>query len=316
MRNIFLVYITFFLFSLLLLQSCSTDTDFRDVVYTNDFAPVMSALEDEMPLNKRIDDETTITVAIEEHALRIETADDNPPKVQQLETWWDSLPQPVQSQIKSNVIDIELVSNIRTADQNKVNPVLADSIIETTGEALELIIGANTDMKYKVSTTLVQAVDSFNNFDDHHATNIRLVKKVPVKLHRFKADFFLRNSEVSNDNIRSLQYWWSNLPKDIQDKLKRQELAFDLTCHTVLNLDQEEPSSIANTAAQEYVDIMADILHRMVGVYKVNQREFPIASLQTSTKFEKMDAKRLNMPANQFISIQLRKNKTMVKRPL
>ena len=107
-----------------------------------------------------------------------------------------------------------------------------------------------------------------------------------------------------------------NWSKYKEAKFPESSNAFDLTCHTVLNLDQEEPSSIANTAAQEYVDIMADILHRMVGVYKVNQREFPIASLQTSTKFEKMDAKRLNMPANQFISIQLRKNKTMVKRPL
>ena len=56
MRNIFLVYITFFLFSLLLLQCCSTDTDFRDVVYTNDFAPVMSALEDEFKVTLETDD--------------------------------------------------------------------------------------------------------------------------------------------------------------------------------------------------------------------------------------------------------------------
>lgn len=316
MRTFVIKYSVFILLTMLLLQSCFDNADFRDVVYINDVAATVPISTSEKPSNTQIDEETTISVAIEEHALQIQSAENNPQKVKQLETWWDSLPHPVQIQIKTNQIDIELVSNIRTADQAKLNPILADSMIETTGDALEQIIGSDTYLKYKVSTTLVEPFDSSDHIHDHHATNIRLVKKVPVKLNRFKADLFLRNNEVSNDNIRSLQYWWSNLPEDIQDKIKRQELAFDMTCHTMLFLEQEQVTSIANTAAQEYVDIMADILHRIVGVYKVNQREFPVASIQTSTKFESMDAKSLNMPANQFISIQLRKNKTLVKRPL
>ena len=316
MRRFVIKYTAFILFSMLVMQSCLDNTDFRDVVYINDVATTTPVSTTQKPSNTQVDEETTISVAIEEHAFRIQSAENNPQKVKQLETWWDSLPHPVQVQIKSNEIDIELVSNIRTANQAKLDPILADSMIETTGDALEQIIGADTYLKYKISTTLVEPFDSSEHIHDHHATNIRLVKKVPVKLNRFKADFFLRNNEVSNDNIRALQYWWTNLPRNIQDKIKRQELAFDMTCHTMLLLEQEEVTSIANTAAQEYVDIMADILHRIVGVYKVNQHEFPVASIQTSTKFETMDARSLNLPANQFISIQLRKNKTLVKRPL
>lgn len=303
-----------------ILVSCNTD----DVQVADNHQVMLNDVDDSrnaLPSNEvtTSEEEMTIAVPIQEHEIRIirEESEQQQAKlseanVKELESWWDSLPKPVQTQIKANKIDIEVVSSIRTNDKNDINPQLNDSQIEKTGETLEQIIGKETDMKYTVSTTLIDGKQ--NKEKGEHATNIRLVKQVPVKLQKFEADIFLRDKEVTNDNIRTLQYWWTNLPEDVRNKIKSREIVLDVACHTVNEMD--DPSDKEMMAAQEFAGIMGDVLNRLIGVYKVNNREFSMAQIKTSTQQEKANAKNLKYPAKQYVKVSLRKNKAFVPNSL
>ncbi|BDS10300.1 hypothetical protein [Aureispira anguillae] len=265
------------------------------------------------------DEEMTISVPIQEHEIRIVRAKNEQKQaklsdanVKELESWWDSLPKPVQSQIKAKKIDIEVVSKIRTNDKQDINPQLNDSQIENTGETLEQIIGKETEMKYTVSTTLIDGQK--NPQEGEHATNIRLVKQVPVKLQKFTADIFIRENDVNNDNIRTLQYWWTNLPQDVRNKIKRREIVLDVVCHTVEDIDGARTEDLA--AAEDFAAVMGDVLNRMVGVYKAGKKEYSLAQIKTATQLEKATAKNLKLPAKQYIKISLRKNKAFIPNSL
>jgi hypothetical protein len=268
------------------------------------------------------DEEMTISVPIEEHEFSItrENGEQNlislsDANVRELESWWDSLPQPVQSKIKTNQIDIEVVSSIRTHNENDINPFLNDSQVESAGQTLEQIIGQETDMKYTVNTVLID--NDKDIYHGEHATNIRLVKHVPVKLHKFNADIFIREQYVSNQNIRTLQYWWINLPEDIRNKIKKQELTLDLTCHSIIRLDDELPDiSLMDRVDDDHIAIMGDVLNRMIGVYKIGDKTISIAKMNTYTKIDTANSLNLNFPANQYVNISIRKNKISVPSPL
>lgn len=272
-------------------------------------------------VNIKEDEEMTISVPIEEHEFSItrENGEENlitlsDANVRELESWWDSLPQPLQSKIKTKEIDIEVVSSIRTYNEKDINPFLNDSQVESTGETLEQIIGQETVMKYTVNTVLI---DNGKDIDrGEHATNIRLVKHIPVKLHKFNADVFIRDQYVSNENIRTLQYWWVSLPEDIRNKIKKQELILDLTCHTIIGLDDRLSDNSLTDGADDYIAIMGDVLNRMVGVYKIGDKTLSIAKMNTYTKVDTVNSINLNFPANQYLNISIRKNKISVPSPL
>jgi len=272
-------------------------------------------------VNIKEDEEMTISVSIEEHEFSItrENGEENlitlsDANVRELESWWDSLPQPLQSKIKTKEIDIEVVSSIRTYNEKDINPFLNDSQVESTGETLEQIIGQETVMKYTVNTVLI---DNGKDIDrGEHATNIRLVKHIPVKLHKFNADVFIRDQYVSNENIRTLQYWWVSLPEDIRNKIKKQELILDLTCHTIIGLDDRLSDNSLTDGADDYIAIMGDVLNRMVGVYKIGDKTLSIAKMNTYTKVDTVNSINLNFPANQYLNISIRKNKISVPSPL
>lgn len=268
------------------------------------------------PVAGENNEELTISVPIQEHAIRIvrkkqeqQEAKLSAENVKELETWWDSLPKPVQSKIKSNEIDIEVVSKITSNKAADINPELNDSQIENTGETLEQIIGTETDMKYTVNTTLID--NNKNTAEGEYATNIRLVKQVPVKLQKFSTDVFLRSESVSNDNIRTLQYWWTNLPDDVQMKIKRQELVLDLTCHIIEALDDTEMDA-AMMNAQNHTSVMEDVLNRLVGVYKAGKKEYSIAKIKSKIQRDPASAETAKLPSKQYFTIGLRKNKTFI----
>lgn len=318
MKDTFIYNIILTSFVAILLTGCA-----------NDAAPVAANDDDSVIVNNEnlalnttsstttIDEEMTISVPIQEHEIRLIRAKNEQKEaklsdanVKELESWWDSLPKPVQSQIKSNEIDIEVVSNIRTNDKKDINPQLNDSQIENTGEALEQIIGSETEMKYTVSTTLIDGQK--NPQEGEHATNIRLVKQVPVKLQEFTADIFLREKNVTNDNIKTLQYWWTNLPQDVQNKIKRREIILDVVCHTVEEIDGKADL----VAAEDFSAIMGDVLNRLVGVYKAGSKEYSLAQIKTSVQLEKANAKNLKFPAKEYVKISLRKNKAFLPNSL
>jgi hypothetical protein len=272
--------------------------------------------ESELITSVAAEEETTISVPIEQHVFSISREKDeikqaklSDQNVRELESWWDSLPQPLQSEIKANKVDIEVVSEITTSDEQTINPDLNDSQIETTGETLEQIIGTNTDMKYTISTKLIDSAETTRlKVNEEHKTNIRLVKQVPVKLNTLGAEIYLRNEAVDNDNIRTLQYWWENLPADIKEKIKARELELNLTCHTV-DAGVENSVVVSEEQASENATIMNDLMNRLVGVYRVGEKEFSMAKTSVEIKTEKATVKTANLPANQYITISLRKNK-------
>lgn len=306
--------------------SCSDNSELREVTYYDNIyddtnpEPLLKASD-----IRTSEDELTISVPIQEHEFHMTRENGEQRKVnlsaenvKDMESWWDSLPSPVQSQIKANEIDIEVVSNIRSHNQNDINQQLNDSQIENTGETLEQIIGFETGMKYTVSTMLIDNSQQSDINNGQHATNIRLVKRIPVKLQQFETDIFLRKNEVSNENVSTLQYWWSSLPEDIQSKIKNQEIVLDVACHTILDIDidNESENTLSGIMAKEYAEIINDVLSRMIGVCKINNKEFPLANIRTFTRFDKTNAKNLNFPSKQFINISLHKNKTIVKNPI
>lgn len=264
-------------------------------------------------------EEMTIAVPIEAHEVKIVREKHEHQQIQlseanvkELESWWDSLPKPVQSQIKANEIDIEVVSKICTNDKKTVNPALNDSQIEQTGEALEQIIGTETGMTYTVSTTLLDEKQlQTPQTKETHETNIRLVKQIPVKLQQFTTDIFLRDGQINNENIQTLQYWWTNLPLDVQNKIKSRQLVVDITCNTVAAVDGDlEHQGLE----EDHTAVMQDLLERMVGVYTMNQREYALAEIYTHVKEAPLTTKNVTLPARQYIRLELRKNKQIVTR--
>lgn len=261
------------------------------------------------------EEETTISMPMQQHLFSISRQHDevnqtnlSAQNVRDLESWWDSLPQPLQSEIKANKVDIEVVSEITTADEQTINPRLNDSQIEKTGETLEQIIGANTDMKYTVSTKLLDSTN-ISLVNEQHTTNIRLVKQVPVKLQTFATEVYLREGSIGNENIQTLQYWWDNLPTDIQEKIKTRELEVNLTCHVVN--PEVETKSIADlqALANQNAVVSNDILNRLIGVYKVEDKEYSMAKTTVQIKIETATEKTTKLPAQQYISIKIHNNK-------
>lgn len=277
-----------------------------------------SLMEVEAEKDAMTPEEMTIAMPLS-HEIRIIRGEDEQQQaklsaanVKELESWWDSLPKPVQSQIKAKEIDIEVVSKIRTNDKKAINPQLNDSQIENTGEALEQIIGSQTGMTYTVSTTLIE--DQKNKVEGEHATNIRLVKPMPVKLQQFDTEIFLREDQVNNDNIQSLQYWWTHLPEAVQNKIKSREIIIDVNYHRVTSMEGTATTKLRE--GEEFTAVMSDLLQRLVGVYKVGNKEFPLVQVASAYKAERPTAQNADLPASQYIKIGLRKNKDLLLAPM
>ncbi|MFK7798840.1 MAG: hypothetical protein AB8E82_15420 [Aureispira sp.] len=267
-------------------------------------APVPEEMTIAMPLSHEI---RLIRRQDEQQQAKLSEAN-----VKELESWWDSLPKPVQSQIKSKEIDIEVFSKIRTNDKKVINPQLNDSQIENTGEALEQIIGSQTGMTYTVSTTLIE--NKATGVEQEHATNIRLVKQMPVKLQQFDTEIFLREEQVNNDNIQSLQYWWTHLPEDVQNKIKSREIVVDVNYHRLATVEGAEEAALQ--LGEGYTAVMGDVLQRLIGVYKVGNKEYALAKVASTFKVDQSTANNADLPAPHYIKIGLRKNKDLVPAPM
>ncbi|MCH2046795.1 MAG: hypothetical protein MK212_21955, partial [Saprospiraceae bacterium] len=192
-----------------------------------------------------------------------------------------------------------------------VDPTVTNTQVENTGEALEQIIGTPTGMTYTVNTTVIK--DNSRENVREHATNIHLVKKVPVKLKEFSAQIFVEQEGVSNDNIQSLQYWWLTLPQEIQEKIQNRELFIDLACYTIdqRDIDVEQNFHLGENA-EDNLAIMQDLLDGMIGVYKMGDQLESIAKIKTSVLSEPSNAQNMKYPTNQYIKVSLRTNKSIV----
>lgn len=239
----------------------------------------------------------TIGVPIEQHSVQL-TQTGSQKTTSELQQWWDSLPKPLQSQIKAKEVGVQLISSVRTSPEDAKQ---ADMQIAETTKELERIIGAPADMS--VSTTVLeQPVADLAET----TTSIQLLKKVPVKLSEFSTQIFLRKGEVTYENIQSMQYWWLSLPQELQDKIKRREIEIEVACYTVDkgDLDIQAPRYLADNAEQHAM-VLADALNELIGSYSAGSKRLPLAKIDTKAFIEKSNNKNFNYPAPQYIMLQL-----------
>lgn len=263
-------------------------------------------------------EETTISVKMSEHSVQLVLLGDeikntklSKDKVKELESWWDSLPKPIQSQIMSNKLDISVESNIKTSSNKTVDPSVTNTQVENTGETLEKIIGTATEMTYTVNTTVIE--NRGQKSVSEHATNIHLVKKVPVKLKEFTAQIFIDKEDVSNDNIQSLQYWWLTLPQEIQEKIQSRELSIDLACYTIDQSDLDiEKGKQLGVNAEDHLAVMEGVLDGMIGVYQMSGMQQSVAKINSKSLIEPASTQSMKYPSNQYIKLTLRTNKAII----
>lgn len=259
--------------------------------------------------------EEIIDLKISEHSIKIvhqNTANTDKhlakAEVDEIKTWWDSLPEPIQTQVKANEMDIEVVSKIKTNEQTPANVGVADAKVEETGKELEKIIGGSADVTLKVNTITNNTIPENTEIAE---TNITVVRTVPVNLTDFNETIFLRGDKVTADNVQTLQYWWLTLPQDLQTKIKQQEVVLEMVCYTVDKgeMDKGNEEQQLGLQAEEQAMIAADMLNQVIGVYKQNKRTLPLAQIGTSSFIEKVNNKNIKYPARQYIKIQLKANK-------
>ena len=266
---------------------------------------------------KKAGDETdtvSVKVKIAEHSVKIVLPKEDIKKsqlsatnVKELESWWDSLPKPLQSQIKANEVEIEVVSNVRSTDKAAINSSVTDTRIENTGAALERIIGSSTDMTFTVNTTLLEGKTTAST--DELSTNITLVKKMPVKLTQFTGEIVLKDNDISNKNIQSLQYWWTTLPADLQQKIQSREIVVELTCVALDRALDSRQNTKVGDSADGFAFVMTDILHQMIGYHSVGKKNVPVANIKSNAVIEKVQEHNAHIEAPYFIRLQLKNAK-------
>ena len=265
-------------------------------------------------------DTVSVKVKISEHSVKILLPKEDLKKsqlsaanVKELESWWDSLPKPLQSQIKANEVEIELVSNVRSTDKAAINSSVTDTRIENTGAALERIIGSSTDMTFTVNTTLLEGKTTASN--DELSTNISLVKKVPVKLMQFGGEISIKENDISNKNIQSLQYWWTTLPAELQQKIQNREVIIELTCVAIDRDIDGKGNPNVGSSADEFAFIMTDILNQMIGYQSIGKRNIALANVKSNSIIEKVQASNAHIDAPYFIKLQLKNAKLPAANP-
>jgi hypothetical protein len=267
--------------------------------------------------DKKSDDTDSVNIKIkmEDHAVsfnlstdEMKTAFVSEKREEALKKWWDSLPKPLQSQIKSNEVEIVVVSNIVSNDKAIVKPELTDTRIENTGALLEKIIGEPADMTFTVNTKLLQN----QQLADAESTNIILLRKTPVKLTQFSSNIQLSASGVNSQNIQSLQYWWMNLPEDIKLMIQRKELQLELN---IVALDKGIDSKNLKQLGlknEEYGIIVSELLHDMIGYRIFENKKTALGQIKVESYIEKSSEPfksdyliRINLKNNKVISEKL-----------
>lgn len=294
---------------LFLLQACQESKPEYLLTHAEDKAIISSIAK---PLGDKYEDIDTISVRLNEYAMRLSPQDNEEQlsegELQELSSWWDSLPSPLKSEIQEKKVDIQLVSKIYSgAQEGEEKEKQAGVHIGQTSQALERIIGQKTDMSYSLNKVERSSEQQGKTGSE---TSIVISKKVPVRLSEYSMEIFVRQAELSNENIQSLQYWWLSLPEELQDKIRRQELLVDISCYTVDRgpLD-EQPLAVS---ADEYSELFADVLQQMIGYQKLGKGSLPIGKITMTSLIEPVQSHTKNV--QYYFSLQLRPCKQFLEK--
>lgn len=319
------IYITIaYALALLLAVGCQTEIAPRSAQTLPQTTQTASA----QSIAQAGDEEDTINLKMTAHATQLVFAADDFKRqdlsemhVREIKAWWDSLPQPLQSKVKNNTVAVEVVSNVVATPRTPALAQKSDNKIEQTGAALEKVIGTSTDMTYTVNTTVVEKVSTSApstspspNNDATATTNILLVETVPVKLSQFALDLPLHDmSEVSTETAQALQYWWTTLPEDLQNKIRQQEISIQLHICSIDRgvIGKYNQKPILGLNADTKIAIVEDILHRIIGTYRAGTRTIALAKISATTpSIEKLSSQNAHIRGDQYLRLQLRNNRT------
>lgn len=304
-----------FIAALVLLHSCSgADKALHKSDYDMTDAD-MKAINDNFAVDENCDTvslkyklaQHEVTLQLNEAEINTGTVSDA--KFELLKKWWDSLPKPLRDQIKSQEVQIELVSNVLSSANNELKPEITDSRIENTGAALEKIIGESTGMTFTVKT---KQLENNDNTATTASTNIVPYVKVPTGLAQFATLIIPAKEGISAQNIHSLQYWWMSLPDDLKLMIQNDEVAVEINCIAVDKGVEFRKNTRLGEKSDEYLFLINQYLQNMIGFKKISKKNQPLGSVKTNSKIEKVVG---NQSADYIIRINIRNQKNTSEKP-
>jgi hypothetical protein len=245
----------------------------------------------------------SVSIQLNEAEMKVGTVSDA--KIQLLKKWWDSLPQPLQEQIKSQEVEIELVTNVLTQTNNDLNPKITDSRIENTGAALEKIIGESAEMTFTVKTRQLEKND---NSVSSASTNIVPYIKLPTSLAQFSTTIIPGGEGVHSQNLQDLQYWWLNLPEDLKAMIQNNEVTVEINCIAIDKGIEFRKNASLGEKSDEYLFLVNQYLQNMIGFKKMSKKNLPLGSVKMNSQIEKVNA---NQSADYIIRINLRNKQNL-----
>jgi len=252
-------------------------------------------------------DEHAVSIQLNNDEMNTETVSDA--KYRLLKKWWDSLPQPLRDQIKSQEVQIELVSNVLSNSENELKSEITDSRTENTGAALEKIIGEAANMTFTVKT---KQLDNNSKTEISASTSIVPYIKVPTGLAQFATVIIPGKDGISAQNIHSLQYWWISLPDDLKMMIQNDEVSVEINCIAVDKGVELSKHFRLGEKSDDYLNLVKQYLQNMIGFRKVGKKNLPMGSVRTNSQIEKVAG---NQSADYIIRINLRNSKSLSEKP-
>ncbi|WBM73287.1 hypothetical protein [Saprospira grandis] len=255
-------------------------------------------------------DSISLRLEMKEHSIEIAMKEEelgqkelSAERLAALRAWWEQLPENVQQQIQRKEVELELVTQLSSTDEAKMQPEQTDPQIEQTGEALEEIIGSSPEMTFRVNTTLLNKTAELASTEG--STSIHILKKVSTDLKSFDQEVHLTTASIRQANLQTMQQWWMNLPEDIQHKIQQGELRIDLSA---VALDRGiESAELLGEKSHQQALLMGDLLQQIVGFYRQDGKNYPLGRIRTQALIEPyQEEMKLDEKVNTLIRLQLR----------
>lgn len=303
-----------FITLLMLLLSCNSN---ERVVSKSDAEMTetdLMAVTDNIAVDENCDT-VSLKYKLNEHAVSIQLNNDemkteavSEAKFELLKKWWDSLPKPLREQIKTQEVQIELVSNVVSSIEDELKSEITDNRTENTGAALEKIIGESAGLTFTVKTKQLE----YNKAQTTVSTDIVPYIKIPTGLARFATAIIPGKEGVNAQNIHSLQYWWISLPEDLKMMIQNNEVAVEINCIAVDKGIEFRKDGRLGDKSDDYLYLISQYLQNMIGFKKLSKKNLPMGSVRTNSQIEKVAG---NQSADYIIRINLRNQKIISEKP-
>lgn|GEM_PF-5624665 len=308
--------------SLILLLFClySCQPELNDAAALSQISAKNTAPEEQLLKKPAVADSISLRLEMKEHSIEIAMKEEelgqkklSPSRLAALRAWWEQLPKNVQQQIQRKEVELELVTQLSSTDEAKMQPAQTDPQIEQTGEALEEIIGSSPDMTFRVNTTLLNKTAEVESTEG--STSIHILKKVATDLKSFDHDIHLLTSNIRQTNLQSMQQWWMALPEDVRIKIQQGDLRIDLSA---VALDRGvEAAELLGEKSHQQALVMGDLLQQIVGYYRQDGQNYPLGRIRTQALIEPyQEEMKLDENVNTLIRLQLRPANKLPEGPI